>query len=312
MENLLFSFNVVFPLFLMMCLGTFLKRVNLFNDNFLKTANKFVFKVLLPILLFYNIYDSDISVAFNAGLVAFAVVVILLLVSILFLIIPRIEQDNRNRGVIIQGLMRSNFILFGIPLSINIFGDAGKGVASMLIAFIVPLYNFLCVVILEWFSREKINVKRVILEILKNHMIIASLIAIFMSLLNIRLPFALEKTVSDISKITTPFAIIILGGGFHIEDVHKNLRNLIIVCVGKLALIPSVVMLVAVLLGFRGVELGALFSMIASPVAVSSYAMAAQCNANDELAGQIVVSTTVLSSVTIFAFIYVFKTLALF
>lgn len=312
MENLLFSFNVVFPLFLMMCLGAFLKRVNLFNDNFLKTANKFVFKVLLPVLLFNNIYESDISVSFNMGLAAFAVAVVLLLVFFLFLIIPKFEKDNRNRGVLIQGLMRSNFVLFGIPLSINIFGDAGKGVASMLIAVIVPLYNFLCVIILEWFSKEKVNIKNIILEILKNQMIIASLIAIFMSLLKINLPFVLEKTVADISKITTPFAIIILGGGFHIEDVHKNIKNLIIVCVGKLVLIPSLAMLAAVLLGFRGIELGALFAMIASPVAVSSYAMASQCNANDELAGQIVVSTTVLSSVSIFAFIYVFKTLALF
>lgn len=312
MENLIFSFNVVLPLFLLMCLGTFLKKINIFDEVFLKTGNKFAFKILLPTLLFYNIYESDISNSFTGRLVLFAVIIVLGLLAMLLIIVPKYEKDNNNRGVLIQGLIRSNFVLFGIPLCTNIFGEMGKGVASMLIAVIVPMYNFICVAILDLYSKEKIDIKGMAVGILKNPMIVASLIAIFISLLHIKLPAAIEKTVSDVGKIATPFALMLLGGEFQIDNVHKNRKYLIIVSIGKLILIPAFIIPIAILFGFRGVELGALFAMAASPVAVSSYVMAAQCNSNDELAGQIVFVTTLLSSVTIFAFTYILKTLSIF
>lgn len=312
MDNIIFSINVVLPMFLLMSLGTFLKKINIIDEKFLKTANSFTFKVLLPTLLFYNIYNSNISESFNGKLVLFAVITLFILIAVLLIIIPKLEKDNRNRGVLIQGLIRSNFVLFGIPLCTNIFGNSGTGTASMLIAVIVPLYNFFCVVILDIYSNEKLEIRETFISIIKNPMIIASAIGILLSVAHIKLPAAIDKTVSDVSKIATPFALIVLGGEFKISNVYKNIRYIVAVCIGKLILIPSLVIPIAVMFGFRGIELGALFSMVASPVAVSSYIMATQCNANDELAGQIVFSTTLISSFTIFIFIYILKSLSLF
>jgi len=311
-ENLIFSINVVLPMFVIMCLGVFLKKIKIFDDVFVKTANKFTFKALLPTLLFYNIYNSNISNSFNGKLVLFALITILTLVFLLFIIVPKFEKDNKNKGVLIQGLFRSNFVLFGIPLVSNIFGDEGTGVASMLIAVIVPLYNFLCVIILDVYSKEKIEIKQIIINILKNPLIAGSVMGILMSVTNIGLPVFLAKAVADVAKTATPFALILLGAEFKIKNVYKNIKYIVVVCLGKLVIVPGIVLPIAVLLGFRGVELGVIFSMVASPVAVSSYIMAAQCNANDELAGQIVFMSTIFSSITIFMFIYILKTLALF
>lgn len=312
MENLVFSINVVLPMFLIMCLGVFLRKINIFDEKFLKTANAFTFKVLLPTLLFYNIYSSNLSNSFNGKLVIFAVITVLITIVLLSIIVPRIEKDNRNRGVMIQGLYRSNFVLFGIPLCTNIFGDVSIGVTSMLVAVIVPLYNFLAVIILDVYSKDELNIKNTFISILKNPLIVGSIAGILLSLLNIKLPSSLEKTICDVSQIATPLALILLGGEFKIGNLYKNVKNVLIVCIGKLVIIPIIVFAIAIAFGFRGIELGALLAMVAAPVAVSSFIMAQHYNANDELAGQIVFVSTTFSAITIFMFIYIFKTMGLF
>jgi predicted permease len=312
MENLIFSINVVLPMFLIMCLGVFLRKINIFDERFLKTANSFTFKVLLPALLFYNIYSSNLSDSFNGKLVVFAVATVLITISLLFIIVPIFEKDNRNRGVMIQGLYRGNFVLFGIPLCTNIFGDVSTGITSMLIAVVVPLYNFFAVIVLDVYSKDELDIKNTLISIMKNPLIIGSIAGILLSLLKIKLPISLEKTIYDISKIATPLALILLGGEFKIGNVYKNIKNITIVCLGKLVIIPTIVFSIAIAIGFRGVEIGALLAMIASPVAVSSFIMAQHYNSNDELAGQIVFVSTTLSSISIFVFIYIFKVTGIF
>lgn len=312
MENLIFSINVVLPIFLLMCIGTFLRKIKLIDQVFLEKANHFAFSALLPVLLFNNIYKSNISDTLNLKLIIFAVGIILLIVGILFIIVPKFEKDNRNRGIIIQGLHRSNFVLFGLPLSKNTFGPENLGPVTTLIAIIIPLYNFLAVIILDWYSNDKSDYKKTIVSILKNPLIIGSVTGIIFAALNIKLPGFLEKTVSDVAGMATPLALIVLGGDIEIKNIGKNLKYITIVTVGKLLVIPAIVIISGLLFGFRGVELGALFSMVAPSISVSSYTMALQYDCNSELAGQLVFVTTLFSPLTIFIFIFILKTVGIF
>jgi len=311
-ENLIFSINVVLPIFLLMCIGAFLRKIKLIDWIFLEKANHFAFSALLPVLLFNNIYKSNISDAVNIKLIIFAVGIILFIVGILFIIVPKLENDNRNRGIIIQGLHRSNFVLFGLPLSMNIFGAENLGPVTTLTAIIIPLYNFLAVIILDWFSKDKSDYKKTIISILKNPLIIGSVIGILFSVFNIKLPNFLEKTVSDVAAMATPLALMVLGGDIEIKNIGKNFKYISIIAIGKLLVIPAFVIAAALAFGFRGVELGALFSMVAPSVSVSSYTMALQYDCNAELAGQLVFITTLFSPLTIFIFIFALKTVGLF
>ncbi len=312
MDNLIFSLNVVLPLLLLMFLGTFLRKIKIFDKYFLKKTNNFAFSVLLPVLLFNNIYNSEISEEVNLQFILFAISIVLLTIGIMFIIVPKFEKDNRNRGVIIQGLYRSNFILFGVPLCINIFGEEGAGIVTALIAIIIPLYNFLAVLILDVYTDEKVSYKKTVMSILKNPLIIGSLLGITMSALQIKLPTPVEKTISDIAKAATPIALMVLGGEIEIKNMWGNMKYLVWVSLGKLFIIPALVVLVSIAFGYRGVELCALFSMVAPSASVSSYTMAQQCDCNYELAGQIVFFTTIVSPFSIFLFIFILKTAGLF
>ncbi|MEF9880156.1 MAG: AEC family transporter, partial [Clostridia bacterium] len=303
MNSFSLAFSVVCPLFLMMALGYFLRLIKLFNEAFLRQLNKLCFSVFLPAILFINVYDSDFSSSFQPRLVVFAIACVLAMFAVLMLLVPRFEKSNLRRGVMVQGIFRSNYILFGLPMAASLFGASETGTTAVLIAFVIPLFNLLSVIALEIFHVGKVNIKRILMGVVTNPLILGAMAAFVFLLTGLRLPRVVEQTVRDISKIATPLALIILGGSFTFSRLKPNLKHIVAAVSGRLILIPLCFVSLSVALGFRGVALGALLAMFASPTAVSSFTMAQQLHADDELAGQIVVVGSLCSVITIFLWI---------
>ena len=134
MENLIVSVNVVLPLFLMMALGYFLKAVRLYDDHVLNKMNNLVFKVFLPILLFVDLYSTDLESVFNPTLVLCAGGSVLAAFFLSMAYVCLTEKSNKIRGALIQGIFRSNFIIFGIPIARSIYGDNAASSAAILLA----------------------------------------------------------------------------------------------------------------------------------------------------------------------------------
>ena len=307
MENLIISINVVLPLFLLIALGYGLKRIRMYDEVTLKTLNKLVFKVFLPVYLFHSIYSADLSDVFDIKVILFAIAGLLIWFLLLMFIVPRLEKEDAKRGVMIQGMFRSNFVLFGLPVAISLCGEEKIGMTSLLLGIIVPIYNVLAVITLEIFRGGKPSVKKIVLGILKNPLIIASVLGVGMYLLKIELPYTIEKTVVDIGRIATPLALIALGGGFEFHKVKGDIKQLMVSVIGKLVISPLLMVTVAVLLGFRNEILVPILLMSGAPTAVSSYTMAEQMGGDGELAGEIVVFTTGISIHTIFLWVFVLK-----
>ena len=108
MQNFLISFNVVFPIAVMMALGYLMKEIKLVNDVTVKEMNNVVFRIFLPLMVFKNVYESEIAEVFNPRLIIFASSVTVAVILLLFLIVPIFEKDNSKRGVLIQAIFRSN------------------------------------------------------------------------------------------------------------------------------------------------------------------------------------------------------------
>lgn len=307
MDNLLFSIEVVLPTFIMIFLGYFLMRIRLFDDHTLKVMNNVTFKCFLPLLLFYNVYNTELGESININLILFAVITITVLFIVLCLIIPRIENENKRRGVLVQAIFRSNFVLFGMPIAISLFGDRGASITSLLIAIIIPLYNFLAVIALEIFKGGKINFIKVIKGIITNPLIISSLLGLVMIYFNIKFPIVVEDTIGKISKIATPLALIILGASFKFSSIKNTYKQVLIGIIGKLVVVPGIFVALAILIGFKGAELGVLIVIYGAPTAVSSYTMAEQMGSDGQLAAQQVVFSSVFSGLTMFLLIYLTK-----
>ena len=311
MDNLILSFNVVAPLCFVMALGYVLKYLKMFDEDTIKCMNSVTFKAFLPTLLFYNIYTTDLENVFNPKLMIFAALSIIVIFVLLFIFIPMIEKEDNKKGVMIQGIFRSNFVLFGIPVATSLVGEGNVGTTALLIGVVVPLFNFLAVVCLETFRGGCIDIKKIIYGIVTNPLIIGSLLALILLLLNINLPTFIISTIRDVAKIATPLSLVLLGASFSFSDIKKYLRETLIVVVGKLIVVPVLIVLTAYYIGFRDISLLTLMIMSASPTAVSSFQMAKEMGGDGDLASQIVVFTSAFSIATVFFWIFALKQLAL-
>lgn len=312
MENLMISANAVLPMCLVMALGYGTRRLGWLRREEISTINKIAFRIFLPCLLYYNIYCSDLSGSFDPLLMAYAVGGVLLTFGLALGYTLLTEKLPERRGVLIQGMFRSNYVIMGIPVATALLGAEQLGTVSILIAVIVPLFNMLAVVVLEVFRGQKPKPLHILGQIAKNPLVIGSVLGILTLVAGIRLPHILEQTIQSVSAIASPLQLFLLGAFFQFSGLKTYRRELVTVSIAKLIVSPGLFLGLGALLGFRGVAFVSLIGIFASPTAVNSFTMAQQMGGDAELAGDIVVTTSAASILTMFLWIFLFKSLGVF
>lgn len=303
MDSIRLAFDVVFPLFVMMAAGYMTKLAGWVDDETLTKMNAVTFRVFLSILIFMNIYNGNIMETFSgemAVIIAICWAAVFLFIFGSMTLLKKWVPDRKRRSVMTQGIYRGNLVLYGIPVATVIGGAEAAARASILIATVVPLFNFMAVVLLERARSHGTDVKHVLKKIIKNPLIIASVLGVLCSVLRIRIPEVLLSPLDSMSKVGTPLSFVILGATLDFKRFFGNLKPLLAVCLGKLVLVPAVVFSLALLAGVPKIELAALVGAMASPSAVSSFSMAKEMGVDGDFAGQIVVLTSVLSIITLF------------
>lgn len=314
MESLKLSFEAVAPIFLLMLLGYVLKRLRVADKKGFDLINKLVFKAFLPTLLFYNIYKTETAEVFDPNLVSFTVIGVLLVFVLGYLAVLFLSKENSKRGVMLQGFFRTNFAILGIPLVSYICGEQARGLASLMVAIIVPMFNILAVIALERFreGNGKVNLLSMLKGIIKNPLIIGCVLGLLFFGLDIKLPFVIEKAVGDVSSIATPLAIIALGAGFEFSGIKGYIRDISIVILARLIIIPLIALSAAVMCGFSEEALACMLITFGGPIAVSSFSMSQQMGGDEKLSAQIIVISSALCLFTLFLWIFGLSYLGLF
>jgi len=314
MQSLKISFEAVAPIFLLMLLGYVLKSVKITDKQGFNAVNKLVFNIFIPVLLFYNIYSCDTQEVFDLKLVLFAWGGTVAIFLIGYFLVLAISKENAVRGVVLQGLLRSNYAILGIPLATYVCGEGAGGLTSLMVAFVVPLFNLLAVVALERFKpgTEKVKLTELLKSVALNPLIIGCAVGVLFFATGIKLPFVIEESVSNVAAIASPLAIIILGAFFDFSGVKVHTKELIITVACRLIIVPAVMLLLAVAVGFRGESLACLLATFATPVATSSFAMAQQMGGDTDLASSLVVISSALCLVTLFCWIFILKLTGMF
>lgn len=306
------SANAVLPMCLIMALGYGTRRLGWIRREEIFAINKIAFRIFLPCLLYYNVYCSDLSGSFDPLLMAYAVGGVLLTFGLSLGYTLLTEKLPERRGVMIQGMFRSNYVIMGIPVATALLGADQLGTVSILIAVVVPLFNMLAVVVLEVFRGQKPKPLHILGQIVKNPLVIASALGILTLAAGIRLPHILERTIQNVSAIASPLQLFLLGAFFQFSGLKTYRRELVTVSAAKLIVSPGLFLGLGALLGFRGVAFVSLIGIFASPTAVNSFTMAQQMGGDAELAGDIVVTTSAVSILTMFLWVFLFKSLGMF
>jgi len=312
-ENLIFTGNVVAPVFLLVALGYFVKRINVINENFVEVTSKFVFNVSLPALVFLSIAEIDLSTAIDFNQIIYIYAATLLSFFIIWVLSIPFIKEAKNLSVFVQGGFRSNFAIVGFAIISKLFGDFALGKAAIILAFILPLYNILAVVILTVpFRKErKLNLKSTLTEVILNPLIVAVIVGLPFSYFKINIPSVIDLTAGFLAELALPLALVGIGGSLNLKNIKKASGLAFTSSAIKVVLIPLFLTLGSYYSGFRGLDLGIMFVLFACPTAIVSFIMAEAMGANSKLAGNIVLISTVASVFTIAAGIVILKELSL-
>ncbi len=312
-DNIIFTANTVAPVFIIVAIGYLSKRIKIINENFVDVTSKFVFSVSLPAFIFLKIINLDLSKALAIDQIIYIYsATILSFILIWFISIPFIK-NGRDQSSFIQGAFRGNFAIIGLAIISNLLGKEALGEATIILAFLLPLYNVLAVIALTVPQRKekKMNIKSTMIEILFNPLILAVIFALPFSYFKLKLPPLAELTGTFLSDLALPLALIGIGGSLNLENIKKASNLAFSSSFIKLVAVPLVFTVGAYFFGYRGKDLGIMFVLFACPTAIVSFIMAEAMGANSKLAGNIVLISTLGSVVTIAIGILLLKSLEL-
>ncbi|MCJ7854963.1 AEC family transporter [Lachnospiraceae bacterium NSJ-143] len=314
MDSLMFSLNSTIPVFLVMVLGYVLNKMGFFSESFLNISDKLVFRVALPAMLFMDMSGIDLYSDFDLKYVAFCACATTVAFLSIWALAKLFIRDRKITGEFVQASYRSSAAILGAAYIVNIYGDTGM-VPLMMIGS-VPLFNVFAVIVLTLESPEKVTaaeagarIKQAFFNILKNPIIDGIAVGLLASALRLKLPAIADKTLTSVASLTTPLALLAIGAGFEFSRMRTNIRLTAVVSAIKLVVLPAVFLPAAVYLGFTDQKLIALMIMLGACSTPTCFVMAKNMGHDGSLTSSAVVCTTLLSTVTLTFWIFLFRSM---
>ena len=310
-SNLVFALNATIPLFIMIALGYFLKRVHILTDGFLAAANKFNFTITLPVLLFTDLASKNFKETFDLKFVLFCAGSTTIGFFAAWILAKIFMKNKNNVGEFVQACYRSSTAVLGLALIQNIYGSTGM--AGMMVLGAVPLYNVYAVIVLQTESpinkKGEKNIQRALKGIVTNPILIGVILGLVASLINIKFPTIIDTSLNYVARIATPLAVICIGGEFSFQNAFKSIKTSSLAAFVKIVLLPAVFVPIAILMGFYTEKLVAILVMLAGPTTPSCFIMAKQYGYDGTITSSAVVLTTLFSSVTLTLFILILRSM---
>lgn len=302
--------NIVLPVFLLIGLGYLLRAVRFLDDETSAAIVRFVFYVSAPALLFHSTIQTPLSESLNPAALGVLVAVSVLVAFGTYAAAWR--SDPRRRGVLAQGAHRSNMVFVGLPIVANAYGNDVLGRVAVPVAVMVIVYNFLAVLVLSLprrntSARDPRVWKSTLGKMIYNPLIIGCSLGMLGSLVGLKLPMAVGDTLGLLGRVALPLALISVGAGLDLSKLRADLAAAAVMSFLKLIVYPALIFIGLRLVGQDDVMSRAIVMITATPTAVVSYIMAREMNGDQQLAGAIVIGSTLMSLVTMLGWLLFFR-----
>lgn len=301
MESLLFGINTVLPIFLLIVLGIFLKKIGLLGEDLVKAGTALIYNCVLPVNLFRSVSTSDFQTMTNYKFILLVVCATLVGFLGMWLLALKLCPDREKRGVFIHGAFRGNYVYVGFPITQSILNKAVVPCTALIVTFIMPLYNMLGVLILTYYNQtgEKANFKKILVDIIKNPLTLGVLVALPFSFFGIQIPKPVGEAMDMLGKIASPLSLLFIGASIRYKGFLENLWLSMKAAILKVVIQPLIFVPIAIALGFSAEEVVACYVLVAVPSAMNTYVMARKMDMDEELASGIIAATLVMTVITI-------------
>ncbi len=290
--------NSLFPVFVLLAIGAILRKYQLTGEQFLKTADKLVYFIFFPALLFWKIGSAKTSVELDLSycIVALATTFLVFVISLIWIRLFRISDFGA--GTFSQSCYRFNTYI-GMAVIINAFGSEGVRYFGVLISIVIPFINVMAVSTLIWFSGMQIKPRKRILmmskALISNPLILSCIAGILYAQSVGSFPPVLVNTFQLMTSVTLPLALLSIGGALTFKGLRQFLSVSVIASIAKLLLMPLIGYFLLKAFGVTGIPFKVSMVFFTVPTATSIYILSSQLNSDTEMASATILLSTILS-----------------
>jgi predicted permease len=296
--------NSLFPVFALILLGQLLKRFGLTNEVFLKTADKLIYYIFFPALLFWKIGAASSEHFGDPGLykAAICAVVSIYVLSSLYLCLFKVPAFQA--GSFSQSCYRFNSYI-GMAIMLSAVGEEGARQFGILIGIIIPIINILAVTTLSWFSEKKVSLSQrlglITKALISNPLILACIAGMgYWKIIGV-FPVFIDNTFRLAAFVALPLALFSIGGALTLGRIRNHLKLSLVACMFKLVILPIVGYLFLNAFNVAGIffKVGMIYFTL--PTSTALYILSSQLSSDTQLASASIALSTILSFVSLSA-----------
>ncbi|MBQ4423080.1 MAG: AEC family transporter [Clostridia bacterium] len=304
MEQFWTSFEIVMPLVLLMATGILIRRVGLVSEDAFRVINRIVFYIGIPTLVFHAVVTGRETARWQYALWVAGSVLVAFVLSLL--LARALTKDPAKRGTLAQAAYRSNDGIFGLAVASALIPGHTDTMAFTLVIS-ATLFGVTGVLCYELNRGGRVRIGRVLLNTIKNPILIGGVLALIVRFSGLQLPYVILKPIEYFKSMCTPLGFLVLGGVLSFRSLREDWKLVTVIGAVKLVVFPAAVCTLAYFVGgLRGPELASLFIVFAAPTAMSCLPMASELGGDVKLSGELIAVTTVLSLLTVFVYLTFF------
>ena len=286
------------PVFLIIICGYGLKKSNFPGDQFWPGAERIVYYILFPALLFSSSAGASWEFYSVAAMVRAILATMFVMSGLLLLLRPWLTKKEASFTSIFQGSIRFTSYI-GLAAAFSLFGDEGLYLAAILITVLIPLVNILSVMVLVRYGGQKGGWYWIFTTVIKNPLIIACLAGMLVNLLGWQLPAMAENLTTILGRGSLPLGLLAVGASLDFSAIKKTGLEIVYACLLKLILLPAMMWFVCTLFGVDNLSTAVAVLFAALPGSPLSYVLAKQLGGDTKLMSSIIAVQTGVAMISL-------------
>ncbi len=292
--------NTIIPIFCVIFLGAAARKRGVIPAEYLAPANRLVYYIAIPAMVFSATAKASLTTNLNSQVLGLTLAALILSFALCWILGVIIHVPRRRIGTFIQNGYHGNLGYIGLAVCYYYLGPDGFATASLLTVFIMILQNALSICVLQYYAAENSlhSLKTIFLSILAHPIIVACSLGICCAFLGVTLPIIVDRTLTIISGMALPTALLLIGATLQFKLMSSQFRQLLLTNLMKLLLLPAISKMFYTLWKLPAEIYAPGLILLAAPSATVSYVMAREMNGDSDFAVATISSSTLFSSIS--------------
>ncbi|MCP4352521.1 MAG: AEC family transporter [Desulfobacterales bacterium] len=289
----------IIPIFTIILIGWFAKNKSFMPPEFLGPANRLVYYLAIPAMIFRSVSKGSLTTRFNFEVIFICLCSVLAVFALSWGagVIAKIRHDRR--GTLIQSSFHGNLGYIGLAVTFYYLGNEGLGRASIIAGFIMILQNFLAVFVLQFHADDPRSGKsRLVLKVMGNPIIISAVAGILFSLSGLPMPVVIGRSLDILSGMSLPMALLLIGASLSFKASWVGIGTVLLSGFMKLMILPCIGFVLYLIAGSAPQDYVPGLILLASPTATVTFIMAKEMGGDADFAVTAISISTILSSLT--------------